>query len=1151
MKLKAFAKDIRREFSKTFSRFLSITLIVCLGVGFFAGMKATAPSMIATAQDYFNQYNIMDYKLLSLTGFSQDDLDAVMEVDEIKDAVLGFSVDALMTHSSVDGASAYKIYSLPEEDRINQLELIEGRLPEKDGECVVCDVDFAENSFKLGDTLTLCEKTGDTQMDTVLKDSKYTVVGIISTPMYFSYSYGSTSIGDGSINAYMYVMPDEFLYEKYTEIYATLDIDYDEITLFDEEYNRLLEETSQKLEEVGKARQKITLAQLSKEMDEQYSQAQEDAQGQLDDAQQQLDDAKNQLDDAKNQLDDAREQIEDGQQELDEGWAEYNQQRGSYEAQIAAAQQQINDGEAQLAAGKSQLEAAKAELSSSQQQLQEGQQLLTGMQNLYSQASEIINSSTMTTDEKVSAVSTAISLARTAISNLRASGNVSTDVEGLITQAESMMSSFESGIDSAEDKEAYLQSQLASIGTTISDFSAQLDAYQAEANAAQAQIDDAQNQINAGEAQLAAAKAEYAATVQASEQQFADARNQLTSAGEELADAKEEYDSGVAEYEDGLQQYTEGLDEFRKSETDAKDELGKAAAQIQNAKDSFVELSYDRWYVFTRDDAVPSYSGLSADAQRIDALSILFPIFFLVVAALVCVTTMTRMVDEQRGQMGTYKALGYSKKQIMRKYLVYSLVASIAGGLIGEAACVAVFPKVIIGAYGILYTFPRIIVKFPVLMGGIALAVGIACTALVTFICCRKEIGSVTAALMRPRAPKAGRQILLERTALWQKLGFSTKITIRNLFRYKIRVLMTVLGISGCTALILAGFGLKNALDPIVSVQYHTLSHFDFSVAAFDSYDNKTAQKSKENLLAHEELKIEDLNYMLNIEIKVKDMSGEKEVNNYCYLAMPQDMDSFLNQWNLRQSDGTPVELTGDGVVLTDKLAKLLGVSAGDQVQLIVDETIYPVSVTGVIENYVQHYVYMLPETYSRLFKKAPSYNCIFGTMLPGNKLDTQQLLATDSNLLTVQVLDDIEGYMNDTFDSMNMVILVLILSASALAVVVLYNLTNINISERIREIATTKVLGFTQKESNMYIFRENIIMTVISLILGCLCGSMLSNFIVGMVETDMVAFARNIYPISYVYAVGITVVVTLGVMVLMHFKIKKIDMVEALKSIE
>ncbi|MDD6095727.1 MAG: FtsX-like permease family protein [Clostridia bacterium] len=1261
MKLKSLSKDTAREFRKSFSRFLSITVIICLGVGFFSGMKAAAPTMKASAQESFDKGNMMDIELLSTIGFSAEDLDKVKDTEGVKEAYASYSVDVLAKLSGEKNFVCIKTTGYSDKNPINRPELIEGEYPENRGECAICAKSLNGYEYKVGDVLTLDATAGKTNISEVLCDMEYTVVGIIDSPMYFSHNYGTTSVGDGNVYAYMVIPEEEFLYARFTEIYVTLDIDRSEVKIYSDEYESMVSEVSEKLAPIGAE----SIKAFKEEAEKQISDSEEEFNKQKDDAYEKLDETKNQLDDAKNQLSDALRKLTDGWDKYNAGYDEYIEQISEAEAQLRAQKNLIadykrqlaasekeyneaeaelkaarekldkgraeynkgledynaglnayNDGIAQLANAKNQLDSAKAELDKARTALDAGWAEYYSGEEKYKESEETLNagkdeySENLNTLDEMKAEYTAGTWndsGSTCNEILRA--NVTDElwiilnrptalaqlskklaVAGVISVYEIKLAEAKEQIDRGEEELAQAKSALDEAKKQLEDGEAEyisgkkqydegLAKYNKEYAESTEKLADAKvrlesakqtlqsslTQLNKGEAEykegqekLAAAQARLADA----KKQIADGEGQIsdgekkiesskTAASEKFDVSKKELEDAQKKYDDGKKEYDEGLEQYENAKKDAELKLAEGAAQIQNAKSAFVELDDGKWYIFNRNDVVWNYSGLGQDADRIDAISGLFPAFFLIVAALVCVTTMTRMVEEQRSQMGAYKALGYSKIHILSKYLKYALAAGLAGGVTGQLICVQLFPGIIMKAYEMMYDFGKVKIVVPWHMLGISLLAGIGCTAFVAFLCCHKEVKTAAAQLMRPRAPKAGKKILLERIPfIWNSFNFSFKITLRNLFRYKVRFLMTVVGITGCMALIVSGFGLKNAIDPIVNLQYEKISDYDVIISLYEPYSEAQAEECKREMTANDQ-SIDRLLFAKQLDITAKSESVPDEPMSHSYLFVPQNITDFEALQHLIDADtGETVKLSDGEAVITGKMAKTLSIDVGDRVTFTYDNTDYSVKVSGIVENYVYHYIYITPDTYKELFGDELTFNSLFASTLDG-EVDSEEILLRNSNFLTATKISYICQTMDENFKSLYLVIAVLIVAASALAVVVLYNLTNINISERVREIATMKVLGFKREETDMYVFRENIIMTVIGIVFGNICGYMLCRLIINMVEVDMVVFSRVIQPASYIYSTLITVAITFAVFLLMKSKIRKIDMVEALKSVE
>ena len=635
---------------------------------------------------------------------------------------------------------------------------------------------------------------------------------------------------------------------------------------------------------------------------------------------------------------------------------------------------------------------------------------------------------------------------------------------------------------------------------------------------------------------------------------------QLTSGEEELksqtallndqeADGRAQLDDASRQLEDGRSQLADAEQEYADGEKEANNKITEAKEKIADAEQEIADIPTVKLYTLDRDDN-PGYSGFGEDADKVDAIAKIFPVFFILVAALVCLTTMTRMVEEQRTQIGTLKALGYGKSTIILKYLIYASIASIGGGMTGFLIGIKLFPLIIYNAYGMLYTLPPLIAPFRWNYAFWCILAAVLCTCLSAFAACYKELASVPAALMRPKAPKAGKRVLLERIGfIWSRIGFLKKVTIRNLFRYKNRAFMTIIGIAGCTALMLTGFGLKDSISAIVSKQFGEIMVYDAAISLDeDASEDKLAAVRKE---AAEDGRFAE---SLEVEQRAIDVSanGRKQDANLMVPKQLENLEAFLHL-KVRGS-GEALTLSDDAVIISEKLASLLKIGIGDTITLNPDsEDEAEVTVAALTENYAYHYIYMTPALYQKLYSGEPFYN----TILFNEKEDAQDhdeistsYLENDS-VLAVSFLDEHTKTFKDMIGSLNYIVLVLIVSSGALAFVVLYNLSNINVNERMRELATIKVLGFYDKEVSAYIYRENTISSLIGMAIGLVLGIFLHRFVVFTAEVDMVMFYRQISAMSYVWAALLTMAFTLVVNFVLHFKLKKINMAESLKSIE
>ena len=557
------------------------------------------------------------------------------------------------------------------------------------------------------------------------------------------------------------------------------------------------------------------------------------------------------------------------------------------------------------------------------------------------------------------------------------------------------------------------------------------------------------------------------------------------------------------------------------------------------------------WYVLTRESSY-SFRDYESSANRMKAIATVFPLFFIIVAGLVCLTTMTRMVEEERGLIGTYKALGYGKATIALKYVIYAFLASLTGAVIGCAAGLRLFPYIIYESWNIIYQMPAIKYASHTILSVVAVASLILVTLIATLYSCYNELSEVPSALMRPKAPKNGKKILLEHTFIWKHLSFTKKVTMRNIFLYKKRFFMTVIGIAGCGALITAGFGIKDSVQSIIDNQYGQIIHYDNILVFNKNADSDARNNLSDKISSDEYYKSSLMDYAYTAEVKIPGSSDDYSTE----ITVVNDTSAYMDYvtFRTRKSKKT-IELDDSGVIISEKLAKDLNVKEGDNV-LIHDEDNKQatVKVSGVMEMYINNYIFMTSEYYSQVFGYTPDNNRILG-ILTSDGDDIQSVIGdrylTDNNVKSLTFVKANITRFENMIQSLDLVTWVLIISAGMLAFVVLYNLTNVNISERIREIATIKVLGFYDREVGEYVYRENIILTLIGGVFGLLLGMALHAYIMTTIELDGVMFGTKINISSFLISYGITILFSLLINIFMYPSLKKIPMVESLKSVE
>ena len=1081
--------DAVREVRFTFSRFLSILVLSALAVAFLAGLRTTAPDMEYTADNYYDRTHLMDGYAISTLGLTGDDLAALAQADGVSAVEGSWTLDATAEDAVV------AVRSMPE--TLNLLEVTEGRLPQAAGECVTESMLLTKLDLAVGDTLELAL---DEDNAGSLKRTQYTIVGVVDSPLYVGTDRGSSTLGGGSVDAYVYLPRENFDLDYYTEAYFTFD-GLAELDSYGDEYEDRLEAYLDGLD--GLADQRAELR---------YDSVVGDAQAELDDARQQLDDAKTE---AETELADAQAELADAREKLDDGWADY------YDGQDTL-DREIRNGRQELADAKEQLERSEADLAEGRERYEDG-----------------------------------------------------------LAQYQDGLKQYEDSLAQYKESKAALDGQQAQVDAGYAEYEAALEPYvgtpyydMAVAQAAEqkAQLDAAQAQLDQGYAQLEAAKAELdeaketldqtKVTLDDTAQQLTDGQQAIDegwaeyedglaklereerNGRQELADALAELEDGEAEYADGLQEYEDGKAEADAEIADAETELADAQAQVDDIEEC-------QWYVLGR-NTNSGVVGYAQDAERVGNLANVFPVIFFLVAALACLTTMTRMVEDQRTQIGSLKALGFSRWAISKKYIGYAFWASLLGGLIGLAVGCTLIPAVIANAFNIMYNIPALQFKVQPVVCVLAVLAAVVCTTGAGLWACLSTLMDTPANLMRPKSPKPGKRVFLERIKpLWRRLSFTWKVTMRNLFRYQRRFWMTVIGIGVCTALIVTGFGLHESIFDILDKQFDEISLYDATVGLEDPVTGDQMGRVTAYLDGNEAVE-----RYLECYQGTADISVEGTAAKNSYLFVVDDLDNFTQFIDLRhRTDDQPVELTDSGVVITEKLSEMLEVSVGDSITLEQDDRRVQVPVTDIVENYVYHYVYLTEHCYETLFEERAEMNTILvayadGTGQTESDAVSADLMAMDG-VASYSYIATIRDSFTDSMNAINYAVVIIILAAAALAFVVLYNLTNINITERTRELATLKVLGFYDREITAYVYRENVFLTLFGIALGLVLGRFLHAWMVVTVEVDLVMFGRTAPAYAYVLAAALTVVFSVVVNIAAHFRLKKVDMVESLKTVE
>ena len=1174
----AFNTETLRSITHSLGRFLAIAAIVALGTGFYAGLRMTAPDMKLAADEYFDGTSLMDIRVLSTLGLTDDDIAALRHVEGVEAVMPARETDVM---ASIDGEQyATRVHSLPDAartsdtsdgvharsddpDYLNRPLLVRGSWPQKTGECVLSANLVENDAIAVGDTLTITEGVQD--VDQTLVTRTYTVTGFVNAPYYAtSSSMGETTLGSGSIQQYMYVPESDFSADlPYTEAYLTVRGAANERASSDA-YQRLVDEVADRIKALAPEREQARVDQLKSDAQKELDEKRADYEGERADAQSQLDDAKRQLDDAAATIAASEQELADGQAAYDSGASELASQRASAQAQLDDAERQIAEGQAQLDAQRPQLDDAAGQLQAARAQWQQGADALAAAWGDWERQSDELDAGITRAQAGVADAAAGVDRIQKGIDALEE------QIKQLDPDKDAQkIAELRAEQDALKAQQQDLRAQMALVQATLDDLvnvqKPKLEAARAELQGKQDALDSSKVELEQQQAAYEGGKAQFDASARKLDQARADLASSRSQADAQIAAAQQQLDDAAARLQDGRAQleqgradYDSGLAEYEQKKSDADAQLADAERRLDDAQKQIDDLERPEWLVM---DRTANYGAASfeADADRVDSIAAVFPFIFFLVAALVALTTMTRMVEEERALIGTFKALGYRRTRIASKYLAYAAAASGIGSILGILALSQVLPAVIMKAYGIIYFVPELPLPLPVDPGfaGLAAGLGVGVTLFATWAAVAATLRERPAQLMLPRAPKAGKRIVLERIGpLWRHLSFSWKVTFRNLFRYKKRFVMTVIGIAGCTALLLTGLGLSNAINDIIDKQFGEITKYNAVVTLADDLSSEEQRRIDDLLDDGSLVTAHTLAMRQNMLAGGPDEQGKR-----MELVVPEDPASFDRFVALNTRVGHhPVKLDDDGLVLTEKLAAELGVRAGDAVTLTEQDAIgnatgtsYEATVTGIVENYVYHYAYMGPALYEQLMGKAPDYRTVLAvtTSDPDLRVQFSNDLLAAGGVKTVAYNDETIDAYRDMMSSVNMIVVVLVTAAAALAFIVLYNLTNINITERMREIATLKVLGFTPREMNAYIFREIFLLAAIGCAVGLVLGVWMEGFVVVTAEVDQIMFGRAIHPTSFLLAFLLTMLFTVLVMLAMRGKLRRIDMVESLKSNE
>ena len=1076
-----------REIKHSFKRFLSLLVMSMLGVGVFVGIKMASLDMMKSVDKYYDDTNLYDVKVVSTLGLTNDDIHALEKIDGIKKVYGSYSKDVIA--STKDEELVLKVIGI--NDEVNKIEILDGRMPKNDDEVIIEKAMKNKESLNIGDYVTINDDT--------FKAKKLKIVGIVKSPLYIvsetgSTNRGNTNIGTGKINYYVYVNNDNFDIDYFTEIYITVD-GAKKYTTNSDEYNKKIDLVLSEINKIKSERQNERYNSI-------YNKANDEIQKNYDETESKLMQAKSKLDSYGTELAIGKKTLDDTNSKL----LSAKEKLENTEKTLNDSKKKLDDFSAQLKDARNKLDESKLKLNSELEKygltLDDINNILSYVQNASTKDLIIskIPSDTPRYEDIVNAINQIYDL------------GLEEDIKDFINEP---------------DKKDYIISKIPEDTIGYDKIVEALNNYKEN----QTKFNELINGIK----EINKAEKEYDESLKL--------YNQLLSSYNEGYNTYikyyNEYQNGLSEYNNGLNKYNSSLSLYNSKLKEYYDSRKMFDIKINEAKEKLSEIPECKWYTYTRLDD-NGYSSFIDDGNSVSNLAKVFPTIFFVVAILISLISMSRMVEDDRGNIGTLKSLGFSNKHIRRKYILYSSIATLTGGIIGSLFGFFLLPKFIWNIYKILFDVPVFEYDYNPINVILGITIAVICICGTTLLTIRRVVKEKPSDLMRPKAPSNGKRVILERIPLiWNHINFSNKITARNLFRYKKRVFMTIGGILGCTALMLSGFGIRDSIMKIPDKQYKDIFNFDEMVYL-------TGNNNKEELD-----KIFDSNNItkrLDINMMVSAQASGYDVN--IFVPYENDIKGIVNLKSL--DTGEKLNLEENKVIISDKLSELIDKKVGDKI-ILKDSSNkeYKFVISGICENYVSNYVFMDKNTYE---KNIGEYN----TNISFLKLDDLKVeeslsrkILENNNVMSIMSVNQTIKSVNNMLKSLNSVVAILIFLSGALSFVVLYNLSYINISERKREIATLKVLGFTDKEVDDYIVKETVILTIIGIAIGLIFGIFLTNVILDTVEIEVVRFVHHINISSYIITSFIVMLFTIIVSVIIHFTLKKIDMIESLKSVE
>lgn len=1150
---KTYGKNTLRTIRDTFGRFAAIFAIVALGVGFLAGLLSATPDMRESFDRYFDGASMYDIEIIGDLGLTDDDVAELEKLEGVESVHAGYVADALMTSESGSDFTVrlHSLHTNGGEIALNVPELTSGRLPQLPDECLAINVPLgSKTKFKIGDTIRVSPKNENTS--DFLLPSEFKIVGFADYCPYFSAEKEYTNIGNGTVDLFLLVPAESFATDFYTDVYITVS-GAKELTSLTGEYRSLVDETAGRIERLSGSRGKVRLDEFKKEAEEKlnnartdYEKAKKEAETKLSDAEIKIKDGQRKIADGEKKLTEAKKVISENEKALKDSEAELNKKENLAKQAFAETEEKFSVVQREIDKN---LNKIAENLFVSEKEL-ENYNLSAGQRRAFDELRKLPLKYPALADN-MSALQEKSHRLEEIGARLKEIGSMPYDKQGeyadeanSLTEEKNNLQSEINEIMSGEAYNAYTEaaSHLAMSGA-VSD---ELPALALKLGA----LDSAKLNILNSQSELDARRAEFESEKRRAISEIAGGRIKISEGREELESAKTTYYRERSKLSTAKANLAQSVKDYESAKAETEAKLEEGLKKITDAESEISKTDIPSWHIFTREDNI-SYSSLKANIDKVDAIARVFPFFFFLVAALVALTTMTRMIDEERLQIGTMKALGYSRLSIMRKYVLYALSASALGSAVGIAVGFRLFPTVIWNVYTMMYELPEFYCPINWTYAASTSGAVILCIILATINACRSTLREKPAQLMLPKAPEAGKRVLLEKiTPLWSRMKFTHKVTARNLFRYKKRFFMTIIGVAGCTALLVTGFGLRDSFSEVADRQYGELCTYD--ILAPISGEGELTDPELRKMLGDKTVVSGSVAVCLE---NVTASYGKNSIDVLTFIPeKTPDIKGFVTFRS--RTSGHTINFEEGSVIITEKASEVLKIKRGDTIT-ITDKRGKSgrFRISGICENYVRNYIYMSEGTYFDGMGERAERNTLVIRFSPNTdssaKTDFGSRLLETGVVNGVRYNSDAKEAVGRALDKINMIVAVIIISAGALAFVVLYNLTNINIEERVKEIATIKVLGFTDREVNGYVNRESVILSLIGTAIGLVFGVFLHRYVMGKAEMDVMMFGRSVKPISFVYSAVLTMIFSFFVNLIMGRKLRRISMVESMKAPE